>query len=82
MRAIAGFILGFIISLPVFALSVGDLSNQEASGGLKQALLQSSGAAVARLGVTNGFLGNKKGQDSASGAIAKSRWPDAYDGHG
>lgn len=40
------------------ALSVGDLSNTEASGGLKEALTQGVSKAVSSLGATDGFLGN------------------------
>lgn len=42
------------------ALSLGDLSNQEASGGLKEALTQGAGKAVAALGREDGFLKNPK----------------------
>ena len=42
------------------ALSLGDLSNAEASSGLKTALEKGALAAVALLGKTNGFLGNPK----------------------
>ena len=42
------------------ALSVADLSNAEASGGLKEALTQGVGKAVSLLGSTDGFLGNKE----------------------
>lgn len=40
------------------ALSISDLSNTEASGGLKEALTQGVSKAVASLGATDGFLGN------------------------
>jgi len=40
------------------ALSVDDLSNKEASGGLKAALIQGAEKAVSKLGATDGFLGN------------------------
>lgn len=40
------------------ALSVDDLSNKEASGGLKTALIQGAEKAVSKLGATDGFLGN------------------------
>ncbi|MES2071351.1 MAG: DUF4197 domain-containing protein [Pseudomonadota bacterium] len=43
-----------------FALSLGDLSNQDASAGLKAALDKGSSAAVAKLGAENGFLFNDK----------------------
>ncbi len=42
------------------ALSLSDLSNTEASGGLKEALTQGVGKAVDMLGANNGFLGNKE----------------------
>ena len=42
------------------ALSLGDLTNQEASAGLKTALEKGALAAVALLGKTDGFLGNAK----------------------
>lgn len=38
---------------------VSSLTNSEASGGLKEALTQGVGKAVASLGATDGFLGNK-----------------------
>lgn len=40
------------------ALSVDDLSNKEASGGLKTALIQGAEKAVGKLGAADGFLGN------------------------
>jgi hypothetical protein len=40
------------------ALAVSDLSNAEASGGLKEALTQGVSKAVASLGATDGFFGN------------------------
>lgn len=43
-----------------FALSLSDLSNQDASAGLKAALEKGSTAAVAKLGVENGFMNNEK----------------------
>lgn len=42
------------------ALSLGDLSNTEATQGLKAALEKGAGAAIALLGKTDGFLGNEK----------------------
>ncbi len=52
--------LGFILfATHANALSISDLSNTEASGGLKEALTQGVGKAVSTLGATDGFLGNK-----------------------
>ncbi len=42
------------------ALSIGDLSNQDASSGLKAALQKGADVAVSKLGVENGFLNNDK----------------------
>jgi hypothetical protein len=39
---------------------VSSLSNEEASGGLKEALTQGVGKAVGTLGTTDGFFGNKE----------------------
>ncbi|MDP1765535.1 MAG: DUF4197 domain-containing protein [Methylotenera sp.] len=53
--------LGFIVfASHANALSVSDLSNAEASGGLKEALTQGVGKAISTLGATDGFLGNKE----------------------
>jgi len=42
------------------ALNINDLSNAEASGGLKEALMQGVSKAVSSLGTADGFLGNKE----------------------
>lgn len=42
------------------ALSLSDLSNTEASGGLKEALIQGASKAVGKLGAADGFFGNKE----------------------
>lgn len=42
------------------ALTLSDLSSQEASGGLKDALIQAAGSAVGKLGVTDGYFKNPK----------------------
>ena len=49
-----------IVSSSTFAASLSDLSNQDASAGLKAALDKGSSLAVAKLGVENGFLNNDK----------------------
>ncbi len=58
-KMFSAFALIFL-STSVFALSLTDISSQDASGGLKDALIQASGAAVGKLGVTDGFLKNPK----------------------
>ncbi len=42
------------------ALSVSDLSNKEASSGLKEALIQGANKAVSQLSAADGFFGNKE----------------------
>jgi Protein of unknown function (DUF4197) len=60
MRVITWLLAGMVISAQALALDLGRLSNIDATGGLKDALTQGSAAAVAKLGVENGFLGNDK----------------------
>jgi hypothetical protein len=48
------------LCLSAQALGLADISGSDAAGGLKEALIQSSGAAVGKLGVADGFLGNPK----------------------
>lgn len=60
MRIISGFLVGMFISTQALALDLGSLSNADAVSGLKDALTQGSAAAVSKLGVENGFLGNDK----------------------
>jgi hypothetical protein len=58
-RAFALIPLG-LLAASAQALSLADLSNQDASGGLKAALEKGSTLAVAKLGTENGFLNNEK----------------------
>jgi hypothetical protein len=60
MGRILGFLAAIVISMPAFGASLEGISNTEASSGLKQALADGSAAAVAQLGVENGFLNNPK----------------------
>lgn len=53
-------VIALFLSTQVYAISLSDLSNTEASGGLKEALTQGVGKAVSMLGATDGFLGNKE----------------------
>ncbi len=63
MTRIFGFMLSLVItsvtSLPA-AAGIADISNAEASNGLKQALADGSAAAVKLLGAENGYFGNAK----------------------
>jgi hypothetical protein len=60
MRIMIGFLAWLVLSAPSFGLGIEDLSNTEATSGLKDALAQGSAAAIGKLGVENGFLGNEK----------------------
>lgn len=55
------------------ALSLADLSNQDAGNGLKAALEKGSLAAVAKLGVENGFLNNDKVKIGLPGILDQAR---------
>ena len=59
-RTISGILVGIVLSAHAQALDLGSLSNADAVGGLKDALTQGSAAAIGKLGVENGFLGNDK----------------------
>jgi hypothetical protein len=50
----------FFLCLSAHALGLADISGSDATGGLKDALSQASGAAIGKLGVADGFLGNPK----------------------
>lgn len=53
--------LGFVLfTTQANALGVSDLTNKEASGGLKEALTQGVDKAVTMLGATDGFMGNSE----------------------
>lgn len=60
LRQFAAVVTIAVFSLQANALGVSDLSNTEASGGLKEALIQGAGKAVSTLGAVDGFYGNKE----------------------
>ena len=60
MRRIIAVLTLILFAAHANALSVGDLSNTEVSGGLKEALIQGAGKAVAKLGAVDGFFGNEQ----------------------
>jgi hypothetical protein len=60
MRWMIGFMAAMCICYPAQALELGAISDQEATGGLKAALIQGAGAAVGKLGVADGFFKNPK----------------------
>jgi len=68
----------FLLTLCLFAssamaLSLADLSNQEAGSGLKAALEKGSVAAVGKLGVESGFLNNEKVKIQLPPVLEKAR---------
>jgi hypothetical protein len=52
--------LACLLAGPAFALSLSDLSNQDAASGIKGALTQGAASAIGKLGVPGGFLNNPK----------------------
>lgn len=68
--------LGLTVSLiasTAFAFSLADLSNQDASSGLKAALEKGATVAVSKLGVENGFLNNDKVKIELPGLLEQAR---------
>ena len=63
---------GLVLSVPVWALGLADLSNQDAVSGLKAALTQSSAMAVSKLGIPGGFLGNPRVRIPLPGSLNKA----------
>ena len=60
MRLILGILIALVISAHAGAATLQGVSNAEAANGLKQALADGSAAAVAALGVQNGYFANPK----------------------
>lgn len=60
MRSLALLITSFTLASAAQALTLPDISDTDASGGLKEALSQGAGKAVDFLGRPDGFLGNSK----------------------
>jgi len=68
---LAGSVL--IATTAAHAISFADLSNQDASTGLKAALDKGSAAAVSKLGVEGGFLNNDKVKIQLPSILEKAR---------
>jgi Protein of unknown function (DUF4197) len=60
MIRIFGLLVAIALGTSLHAADLSGISNTEATTGLKQALIDGSAAAVAQLGVQNGFLSNAK----------------------
>lgn len=61
------------VASTAFAVSLSELSNREATSGLKAALEKGSVAAVAKLGVQNGFLNNDKVRIELPGVLEQAK---------
>jgi len=59
-HATVAITLSLALAGPASAVSIADLSNQDAVKGLKEALVLGADKAVAQLGTADGFLGNAK----------------------
>lgn len=62
---------GLLISASALALSLGDLSQQDATGGLKDALTQGAQVAVKQLGTAGGFSNNPDVRIELPGNLGK-----------
>lgn len=60
MRSILRAFVLLVICVPAWAAGLGNITDSEASGGLREALTQGAGRAVDMLGRKDGFLANKK----------------------
>jgi len=60
MVRIVGWFGSLLVPATVLAAGLADISNRDAINGLKEGLIRGSHAAVARLGVENGFFGNDR----------------------
>ena len=72
MRNLLGFVVALAFASSALALSLDQLSNKDTVGGLKEALTQGAGKAVASLGKTDGFLGNPKVKIPLPGGLEKA----------
>jgi hypothetical protein len=70
--SIATLLAGLALSAQVFALSISDLSQTDASGGLKDALTQGAQIAVKQLGTPGGFSNNKDVRIELPGNLGKA----------
>lgn len=60
MRHIAGIVCGLLLSAQALAVGMADLSNQDASSGIREALVKGAESAVGQLGKANGFMGDSR----------------------
>ncbi|MFZ3154456.1 DUF4197 domain-containing protein [Pseudomonas sp.] len=72
MSRIAAFTAALVLSSSAFALSLADLSQSDASGGLKDALTQGAKVAVQQLGRPGGFSNNPNVRIELPGNLGKA----------
>ncbi|TBU86559.1 DUF4197 domain-containing protein [Phytopseudomonas dryadis] len=72
MLRIPALVAGLLLSANVFALSLADLSQQDASGGLKDALTQGAKIAVQQLGKPGGFSNDPNVRIELPGTLGKA----------
>jgi hypothetical protein len=72
MLRITALVAGLALSASAFALSLADLTQQDASGGLKDALIQGAQVAVKQLGAPGGFSNNPEVRIELPGNLGKA----------
>ncbi|HSI21699.1 MAG TPA: DUF4197 domain-containing protein [Methylophilaceae bacterium] len=82
MKTLAAVFAMFLFIGQANAVELADLSNREAAAGLKDALIQASGAAVGKLGVTDGFFKNPKVKIPLPNSLKKAEKAMRYFGMG
>ena len=70
--SLATLIAGCVLSAQAFALSISDLSQTDASSGLKDALTQGAQIAVKQLGKPGGFSNNEEVRIELPGKLGKA----------
>lgn len=71
-RLVPAALLFTVSATAAFAFSLSDISNQDATSGLKAALEKGANVAVAKLGQQNGFLNNDKVKIKLPGALEQA----------
>jgi hypothetical protein len=82
MKTLVAVLVMFLSIGQANAVELADLSNREATAGLKDALIQASGAAVGKLGVTDGFFKNPKVKIPLPDSLKKAEKAMRYFGMG
>lgn len=72
MFKVWGWLATLLLSTAAHALSLDQLTSQDATGGLKEALSQGASKAVRSLGASDGFLGNPKVKIPLPGQLDKA----------